>query len=485
VATDKEIYELILRIEGEQEAKKLAAALALAEQKYQALYDTLGKGAAQTKAAAASLAGLQSQMAKVQGSMKGAGQAMMQIGYAADDLQYGFKGVANNIQPILGSIPSLAKLAGPISIAAIAAYQLWEHWGQVKELFGLGVPQPALTGTELLAANLKKASDAMEELASKTRLEWYELERLNKLREQVKDLKAADAAQKNVDSATSAQSEAEKARGSGFGKAVAESGGKDAFDQFKGVLDDSKNAQGLVLNEATGRMGKPSDVARDMFDAALKGDKIARDAIRKALPKGSRFAENIAEMSPEIAKLYEDMDEENGRDSDKQKKDRWEEQFYKDLDEENGRDIDRQKKEAAEEARRVTAGTGFGARVDTAMLRSSLNSGGAPGVATAQVAEQIERELLARGMGKLDAKNAAKGIAEEHAARLGDDINERVLKGPAPLDKVQHIGASDFARSVESSGAKDLSKIAGGIEDMKNQFATIIKNQEKGQRLGP
>jgi hypothetical protein len=488
---EKDTYEIEFKTTGSDKAADLAKAV---EKEEQAIRSLTAAIAAHEKAAVADASKIE-QMKKAVvsagkaveaagGQSKAAGQTLMALGYAADDLQYGFRGISNNIQPILQSIPALAGFAGAISIGAIAAYQLYEHWDLVQGVLGTGIPQPALTGPELLAENLKKATDAMDELAKKTRLEWHELERLNKLRQEVKDLKAADAAQRNVDQALAAQSDAEKARGSGFARAVAESGGKDAFDQFKGALEDSKDAQGLVLNEATGKLGKPADVARDMFDAALKGDKIARDAIRKALPKGSRFADNIAQSSPEVAQIYEDLDEENGRDSERQKKDRWEEQFYEDLDEENGRDSERQKREAVEQARKVTGGTGLGGRVDEALVRSALSSGGAPGVATAQVADQIARELQARGMGAKDAKDAAGAIAQEHAARLGDDINDRLRKGPE-MHGVQHIGASDFARSVEGAGAKDLGKIAGGIEDMKNQLATMIKNQEMGRRLGP
>lgn len=301
MATDEEVFKYIMKIEGEEEVKQLAAAASLAEQKFEAMYSTFGKGAAQTKAAAAAVVDLNSKLNQAKFSLTGAQQAMTQIGYAADDLQYGFKGIANNIQPILQSIPGLGNYAAALSVVAIAVYQVYEHWDQLKGLMNQGIPQPALTGPELLAAGLKKASDEMEELLKKTRLEWYELDRLNKLRGEVEHLKAEAKAEANVQGAIDNPSEAEKARGAGFQKALDETGGKVAFGDYKATLEGSKDKNGLVYNEAKGRMTSVEDAARDTFDAALKGDKTAREAIKKAVGADSAFGKNIDAFSSEQA----------------------------------------------------------------------------------------------------------------------------------------------------------------------------------------
>jgi len=338
-----------------------------------------------------------------------------------------------------------------------------------------------LTGPELLAENLKKATEAMDELAKKTRLEWYELEKLNKLRGEVKDLKAADAAEKNVASATSALSEGEKAVGSGFGKAVAESGGANAFDEFKGVLNDSKDAKGLVYNEAKGRLTSVDDAARDMFDAALKGDKVSRDAIRKALAGGSRFASNIEAFSPEAAKRDEqiaaddDADIASGEaDRKRKKEDRKNaranekalEKLYEDMDEDNVQAGKRQKKEAIDQAGQLTQGQGFGGQVDRAFVRNALNSGGDLKQAAADLVEQITSELQGRGMGAKDARVAAEDIAQKHAAKLGDELSEKAMN-PAKQESVQHVGSADYARSIEAGGSKGIDSIAANTEAMK------------------
>jgi hypothetical protein len=191
MSVDDDIIRIIAKFEGEEEAKRLAAATALAEQKFKALYASLGAGDPQTRAAAASLGSLERQLATAQSATKGYGQAMMQAGYAVDDLQYGFKGIANNIQPILQSIPALAGIAPVLSIAAIAAYQLYDHWDELAGLFGMGAT--------------KTQAEEMEELGKKTAKTAEETERLAKWEERRKVI-ASQQGDK-----TQAQSSAQKA----------------------------------------------------------------------------------------------------------------------------------------------------------------------------------------------------------------------------------------------------------------------------------
>ena len=299
MATDEEIWKLIMKFEGEEQAKMLAAAVALAEQRFAAFHSSLGAGAAATRAAAGRVADLRQEMAKLKSSLNDSSQLMMQVGYAADDLQYGFAGIANNIQPIIQNIKGLEKAAPIISMVAIAAYQLYEHWDQLQALMGTGIPQPAQTGLEGIEAALKKATKEMDELLKQTRLEWYELDKLAKLKEQVKGLKEQTKAEQAVQAAIDTPSEAEKATGEGFKRAVAENGAS-AFGDYRATLEGQKDAKGQVFNEGKGEMTSVEDAARDTFAAALKGNKGARDAIGKAMP-GSKFAADIEANSPEAA----------------------------------------------------------------------------------------------------------------------------------------------------------------------------------------
>lgn len=97
------------------------------------------------------------------------GQGLMQLGFALDDVQYGMKGLSNNIPGLLTSFGTGAGLAGVISIVAIGAYQLYSHWDQLMGLMGMG--------------KVKSQADEMEELAKKTEKTADETARLLKYQE--------------------------------------------------------------------------------------------------------------------------------------------------------------------------------------------------------------------------------------------------------------------------------------------------------------
>lgn len=85
-------------------------------------------------------------------------RALYAIGAAADDLQYGFQGILNNI-PQIAMAFGKAGLAGGIAIAATAAYQLYKHWDDITALWGAG-------HTETEAEAMKRLGDATERTAN-------------------------------------------------------------------------------------------------------------------------------------------------------------------------------------------------------------------------------------------------------------------------------------------------------------------------------
>jgi hypothetical protein len=238
-----------------------------------------------------------------------------------------------------------------------------------------------------------------------------------------------------------------------------------------------------------------------MFDAALKGDKLARDAIAKALPEGSRFAANIAAESPEQAKADKDYAEADDRDIASEDADRRIEKenkrnARKKADEEDRKfaeaddvaianeEAERkrkksEKKDAVERADKKSAGTGLDARVEKALLRSSLANGGQPGAASAEVAKALSKELQARGMGEREADLAAKEKVRTIGGKLGDDINAEAVN---PKKRgIEHIGTADFARSVESKGAD---KLLDNTEAMKERLTDLVRIANGGARVG-
>ncbi|WP_406699181.1 hypothetical protein V5E97_09920 [Singulisphaera sp. Ch08] len=116
------------------------------------------------------------------------GQALMQLGYIADDVQYGFSGVVNNIGPLVYGLGATAGVAAAAQVAAVAVYQLYTHMDQFQELIGIGA-----TKTE---------AEEMERLAKATSRTADEQERLNKYKEQEKKIQQMMGGQSKEEAST-------------------------------------------------------------------------------------------------------------------------------------------------------------------------------------------------------------------------------------------------------------------------------------------
>lgn len=128
--TTYELYKLQLQVENEDKVKTAARSVAAVEAEVKKLNATSAQGA------------------------KGFGQLAMQAGYFIDDVQYGFKGIANNIPGLLTSLGASGGLAGVLSIVAIAGNMLYENWGKLSRAFG--------------SADTRTQAQAMKELADQT-----------------------------------------------------------------------------------------------------------------------------------------------------------------------------------------------------------------------------------------------------------------------------------------------------------------------------
>ncbi|WP_406698558.1 hypothetical protein V5E97_06710 [Singulisphaera sp. Ch08] len=111
------------------------------------------------------------QMTQSSGRM---GQALMQLGYIADDVQYGFSGIVNNIGPLAYGLGATGGVAAAAQLAAVGIYQLYTHWDQFMELIGQGT--------------VKTEAEEMEALAKATSRTADEQERLNKYKKEEKDI---------------------------------------------------------------------------------------------------------------------------------------------------------------------------------------------------------------------------------------------------------------------------------------------------------
>jgi hypothetical protein len=89
-----------------------------------------------------------------------AGLALMQLGNIVDDVQYGFKGVVNNIGPLaLGLSGGNLSIAAAAQVAAVAIFQLYEHWDEFVGLLGIHPVRTQAEEMELLASKTRKTAD--------------------------------------------------------------------------------------------------------------------------------------------------------------------------------------------------------------------------------------------------------------------------------------------------------------------------------------
>lgn len=179
-----EEYKIILRIDGEEKLRKLAEEVSKEEQALRKLaQQAAATGQSQSAFFAAAevhaqrIQGLNGKIAETQKQLQSAGvgasragQAMQQLGYVVDDVQYGFKGIANNVAPLLTSLGAGAGLAGTVAIVSIGMTQLYEHMDDIQRLMGMGE-------TETEAQRMKKLEEATSRTADETaRLNKYKRE---------------------------------------------------------------------------------------------------------------------------------------------------------------------------------------------------------------------------------------------------------------------------------------------------------------------
>ncbi len=108
----------------------------------------------------------QLQAATQSGFGTGGAQGLLQMSYAIDDLQYGFRAIVNNIPQIAMSIggPNAMAIAGAAGIAAVAVNQLIQHWGALSDAMSVAFVTDNITDfarlNEELATARKRAVEA-------------------------------------------------------------------------------------------------------------------------------------------------------------------------------------------------------------------------------------------------------------------------------------------------------------------------------------
>lgn len=282
-----EIYNIIMRVQGEEKVRQLTAEIAKEEKALVDLSNRLkAAGIAQDQIIQATsvyaqaiqrlnkeLVAAEKQIAQAGGGMQRFQQGMIQAGYAVDDLQYGFKGIANNIQPLLMALGLGGGLAGIISIVVTGVVQLQQHWDSLMSAFGMG--------------RVKTQAEEMDELAKATS---RTVEQTAKLGEYQKLQKAAQALE-------GGQPKSETERQAAAVGGINEAGGKDrlaagirgvrgtgvdgldprmpGYQEYLQAKKEAENPEKFATNNP-GSMGQ-GRTASQVKEAAQAAMKAARD----------------------------------------------------------------------------------------------------------------------------------------------------------------------------------------------------------------
>lgn len=191
------------------------------------------------------------------------GQGLMQLGYIADDIQYGFSGIINNVAPLAQSFASAAGVAVPqanaiaagVQIAAVAAYQLYVNWDRLTEALGVGT-----TRTE---------AEEMERLAKATSRTADEQDRLNKYKEKQTEIQRmlAGKSKEQVETEKQVQDIYDEA---GVGK-------------LRGILTDRYTPQATPADmEEVNKAREAAKNVPEVYGADSVEAKEAREALAKA-----------------------------------------------------------------------------------------------------------------------------------------------------------------------------------------------------------
>jgi hypothetical protein len=216
----------------------------------------------------------------------GAAQALFQLGAAVDDAQYGFRGVANNIPMIVMALGG-AGLAGAVSIAVTAIYQLHTHSDMLKEKF-LGIAPAVNTAADALrryADQAKNAEKATERLGAKRAAET-----LGKVQEAGEKAEVALSADEETANRRYREAQ-ERFGGKNVGAALA------ASDEGQEMLNSSAEVA-QVKKEVDERVAKHMKTIRGTgMGMFLTGEQIARarERIRTNIEQSPEIQEKINE----------------------------------------------------------------------------------------------------------------------------------------------------------------------------------------------
>lgn len=439
-----------------------------------------------------------------------AGMALMQLGFAIDDIQYGFRSVVNNIAPFTYSISTALgasagkamALASGVQIIGVLAYQAYQNWDLLMDAMGMGKVRTEAEEMDELA---KKTGKTADETARLNKYKKEQLEIQNLMESQTKAEKDQERAVKEVlteaggDTVVGKLAQAIQAGGQGAKISPAE---QKALDKIKApsyimAPDDPRQAAVQAQYQA-----KMDQINKRINDADIKraqqlAVKAQNDpaALKSMIAKLSRvpgnedLVANLTEQLPENKsklanqQLEADLNTESREnynkylEQEKQKKD----QAAK---EEMDFDTNAQSvfKSAVNEAKGMAPG---GDKIAQLGIMGDM-LGGKGGAASAF--QQIKEMMKSQGMNEGVAHEAATQVMKDAGNKTKEDVLNEMLNGTSDQDKEKATKSQQF--DVMELAARVQAGVGGQQDEPKKQTGLMkrmvesLANIEKAKAVG-
>lgn len=286
MATEREIQELILQVQGREEIERLKAAIEAEEVALRSLITSLGAADAAHIAANQGVRDLGSNLVELTSRLEvleakagtgragAAGRAILEFSRAVEDAQYGVAGVINNVPTLAQEISKLAgistasaaAIAGGFSLAAVAAYELYKNWDTVKGLFSDFEPQTKGAVTALTDLN-----ERIRELQAKKNKVSVDYQEIDAAKQAAKDLQEALQATERL---RTGQAEFEARAGRQVREALAEAAGGGAAVTRALVGPQEAQIRQQVQEEARRELAEINRALEEARNAEMMGAQL-------------------------------------------------------------------------------------------------------------------------------------------------------------------------------------------------------------------
>ena len=356
-----------------------------------------------------------------------AGRLGMGVNAAAQglqDMQYGFTAGLNNLSNAAMLFGASGGLVAAITVAGVAAQQLYNQWGNLMEGLGVtsrtAVPQAA-DALKALEDQIKANAKAIDEYRERQRLTSDELTKYNRLVENQAVLERIAATERErkaaVDKLRAIKPADDQARGAGVTAAIGEVGG----EKFLAAVEAMVKARGPGVLGRFAPGGTPREAAESIVRQAAAGSESVGGFLQElmgASPIGRRLRAHSPEQAQRAAAAEAAIAEEAARTAREQAQARQDEQAQ--------REAQQAQREQARAPRGDPAADWARTKADVLQM-AGLDPGLAGDVSDDQVAEIYQALAEAQQQAHQQAQLAAQVAAamrqqQEQQARMWQQL---------------------------------------------------------------